>query len=227
MYKKAGLIAYLLIVMITVFWAQDAFSDGMLIPALPHVPAFAVKYHRVSVSIDQQVAQTKIDQVFRNEADQELEGTYLFPLPEEAVVSDFAMYVGDEEVFMCPSDPGTNPNTPFTHYELSRGSESFRGSYDYLGAWTDRPITIDLDNPLEKNPNIPIVWDMFSGSRRYISIVNHIPAGGNVVFINGRLELLRSRQWHAPNLPVLPPGIEFDPGLLEEAPEKWLDPYSD
>ena len=70
----------------------------MLIPTRPDAPAFAVKYHRVSASIDQQVAQTKIDQVFRNEANQELEGTYLFPLPKEAVVSDFAMYVGDEEV---------------------------------------------------------------------------------------------------------------------------------
>jgi Ca-activated chloride channel family protein len=98
MYKKPHLTASLIIILITVFWAQDAFSDGMLIPVRPEAPAFAVKYHRVNVSIDQQVAQTKIDQVFRNEADQELEGTYLFPLPKGAVVSDFSMYVGDEEI---------------------------------------------------------------------------------------------------------------------------------
>jgi Ca-activated chloride channel family protein len=98
MYKKTGILASLIIMLITAFWAQDTFSDGMLIPARPDAPAFAVKYHHVNVSIDQQVAQAEIDQVFRNEANQELEGTYLFPLPKEAVVSDFAMYVGDEEV---------------------------------------------------------------------------------------------------------------------------------
>ena len=128
---------------------------------------------------------------------------------------------------MCPSDPSTDPRIPFTHYELSRGSESFRGSYDYLGAWTNQPIKIDLDNPLEKNPNIPIVWDMYSASRRHRFLASHVPAGGNVLFINGRLEFIRSTRWHAPNLPMLPPGIEFDPGLLEDAPERWLDPYSD
>jgi prepilin-type N-terminal cleavage/methylation domain-containing protein len=135
-------------------------------------------------------------------------------------------YVGDEEVFMCPSDPSTDPNIPFTHYELGRGSDTFRGSYDYLGAWTDKPIAIDLDNPLEKNPNIPIVWDIFSGSRRNVAAVSHIPAGGNVVFMNGTLEFRDWEQWHAPNLPVLPAGVEFDPGLLEDVPEKWLDPFS-
>ncbi len=98
MYKKAGLLVNLIIILITVFWAQDVLSDGMLIPTRPDAPAFAVKYHRVNVSIDQQVTQTKIDQVFRNEANRELEGTYLFPLPKGAVVSDFTMYVGNEEV---------------------------------------------------------------------------------------------------------------------------------
>jgi Ca-activated chloride channel family protein len=98
MYMKTGLLVNLIIILTSVLWTQDALSDGMLIPVRPNAPAFSVKYHHVNVIIDQQVVQTKIDQVFRNEADQELEGTYLFPLPKEAVVSDFAMYVGDEEV---------------------------------------------------------------------------------------------------------------------------------
>ena len=90
MYKKTHLTASLIIILIIALWAQKALSDGMLIPVRPEAPAFSVKYHRVNVNIDQQVARTKIDQVFRNEADQELEGTYLFPLPKEAVVSDFS-----------------------------------------------------------------------------------------------------------------------------------------
>lgn len=98
MYKKTRLLANIIIILISVFCVQEAFSDGVLIPVRPDAPAFAVKYHRVKVNIDNQVAQTDIDQVFRNESNQELEGNYLFPLPQEAVVSDFSMYAGDKEV---------------------------------------------------------------------------------------------------------------------------------
>jgi len=87
-----------IIILITLFCAKSALADGVLIPGPPTAPAFTVKYHRVSVTIDNQVAQTKIDQVFKNEANQEIEGTYLFPLPVGAVVSDFSMYVGKEKV---------------------------------------------------------------------------------------------------------------------------------
>jgi len=88
----------LTIILITLFCAQSALADGVLIPVPPTAPAFTVKYHRVSVSIDNQVSQTEIDQVFKNEANQEIEGTYLFPLPVGAVVADFSMYVGNKEV---------------------------------------------------------------------------------------------------------------------------------
>lgn len=134
-------------------------------------------------------------------------------------------YISNPDVYMCPSDPEYDPNTPSTNYELGR-RDSYRRSYDYLGAWTNRPITIDLDNPVVKNPDIPIVWDTFSASR-YVSLSSHVPASGNVVFINGRLEFIRSREWSAPNLPVLPEGIDFDPKLLEEAPKEWMTPFRD
>ena len=87
-----------IIILIILLCAQSALADGVLIPRPRGAPAFTVKYHRVNVTIDNQAAQTEIDQVFKNEANQEIEGTYLFPLPIGAVVSDFSMYVGDEEV---------------------------------------------------------------------------------------------------------------------------------
>ena len=132
-------------------------------------------------------------------------------------------YVGDPQIYGCPSDPEYNPNIPRTHYELG-GSESFRMSYDYLGAWTNQPITIDLDNPIERNPKMPILWDMFSASR-WIRLANHVPAGGNVLCLDGTIELIRAQRWHAPNLPIQPADIEFDPKLLEDAPEEWMNPY--
>src|SRR4051794_7409799 len=49
-----------------------------------------VKNHNVTVSIENQVAQTNIDQTFVNDSDSVLEGTYIFPLPNDATISDFA-----------------------------------------------------------------------------------------------------------------------------------------
>ena len=43
-----------------------------------------------------------------------------------------------------------------------------------------------------------------------------------VVFIDGSVDFLRFKEWHAPNLPVLPAGIDFDPKLLKDVPKKWL-----
>jgi len=59
----------------------------------PPLSNLTVKYHRVTVTIQDGVATTHVDQVFVNEQPYTLEGTYLFPLPAEAAVSDFAMWV--------------------------------------------------------------------------------------------------------------------------------------
>lgn len=78
------------------------YADGFIIP-IPHpdvvrVPPLAIKYHRVSVEIDAQVARTKIDQVFENDFFRDIEGTYIFPLPKGANVTDFAMYIDGERI---------------------------------------------------------------------------------------------------------------------------------
>ncbi|MFN7209458.1 MAG: VIT domain-containing protein, partial [Aggregatilineales bacterium] len=44
--------------------------------------------HRVSVSIREQLAVTTVQQIFLNSSDAPAEGVYLFPLPDEAAVSD-------------------------------------------------------------------------------------------------------------------------------------------
>jgi len=83
-------------------WQATVRADGFIIPVPPPpvrvVPDLAVKYHRVQVTIQDQVAHTQIDQVFLNDSPYELEGTYIFPLPEEAAISDFAMFVDGERL---------------------------------------------------------------------------------------------------------------------------------
>lgn len=52
-----------------------------------------IELHRVEVTIDNQIATTRIEQVFANHSDRMAEGTYVFPLPVGAAVSDLVMWV--------------------------------------------------------------------------------------------------------------------------------------
>ena len=80
---------------------QPALADGIIIPDPPPGPVpvpleeswLTIRYHRVSVTIEDQIATTRVEQEFLNEHDWEAEGTYIFPLPEGAAVSNFTMWV--------------------------------------------------------------------------------------------------------------------------------------
>lgn len=62
-------------------------------------PAYLrVKNHNVTVTIANQVARTHIDQTFVNDSAFQLEGTYIFPLPADAAISDFAMFVDGQRL---------------------------------------------------------------------------------------------------------------------------------
>ena len=92
-------------------FAQLCFADGMIVieppypippphivsPPHPNMP-LSIKYHKVQVEIDNQIAITKVDQVFTNPYDRDLEGTYLFPIPKDASVRKFSMWVDGEEL---------------------------------------------------------------------------------------------------------------------------------
>ncbi|MGZ5454161.1 MAG: VIT and vWA domain-containing protein, partial [Candidatus Aminicenantales bacterium] len=76
-------------------------ADGFIIPNPrpgQDIPPLSVKYHHVKVEIVDQVAKTSVDQVFINHFGRDIEGTYIFPVPAGASVSDFAMFIGNERV---------------------------------------------------------------------------------------------------------------------------------
>ena len=79
-----------------------ACADGFIvIPRPPKERTFiplSIKYHHVEVTIKDQVTTTKVDQVFLNENNVDLEGIYIFPLPVEASISNFVMYVDGKPV---------------------------------------------------------------------------------------------------------------------------------
>ena len=74
------------------------FADGMILPDHPERGWLTVTYHYVSLSIEDGVVITRVDQEFRNDTSQPIEGRYVFPLPHGAVVSDFSMWVDGERL---------------------------------------------------------------------------------------------------------------------------------
>ncbi len=65
-------------------------------PALPR--ALPIKSIKIDTKISSQVATTHVEQVFRNDSNFTLEGTYLFPIPESASVAEFAIWDGDRRL---------------------------------------------------------------------------------------------------------------------------------
>ncbi len=90
-------------------------ADGIIIPT-PCIPErcppppcldrpcprpisqLAIKYHHVTVKIDNQLAVTHVDQVFYNPNSWPVEGVYIFPVPTDAVVSQFVLWVDGNPV---------------------------------------------------------------------------------------------------------------------------------
>jgi len=80
---------------LAVLWlACGASASGILVPRGGQ--PLQILSHVVEARIDNQVARTTVTQVFRNPSQRTLEATYVFTLPENASVSDFAIYTGGE-----------------------------------------------------------------------------------------------------------------------------------
>ncbi|MEJ2446725.1 MAG: VIT domain-containing protein [Anaerolineales bacterium] len=99
MFKFAASVFLALLACVVI--SSPALADGIIIPDPPPPTApvtsgqgwLTIRYHRVDVSIEDQIAVTRVEQEFLNENDWEVEGTYIFPLPDGAVVSNFLIWV--------------------------------------------------------------------------------------------------------------------------------------
>lgn len=129
-------------------------------------------------------------------------------------------YITDPQVLACPSYSYGNPfKTSSGERQTGRCADtiamptnadigaplSVRACYDYFGAYTHAPLV--LPPPEEGCPKIPIMWDIVVTSN--VAYFNHVPGGGNVLWLDGSVEFLRW-PWPAPNLPFRPESIAFD-----------------
>src|SRR5262245_61880858 len=80
--------------------AGTARAHGILIPTEKKLPPLAMLNHQVNITIEDQVATTKVEQTFRNHTDRPLEATYVFPVPRGASVDrkGFTMWVDGKPV---------------------------------------------------------------------------------------------------------------------------------
>ncbi|HEX8336772.1 MAG TPA: VIT domain-containing protein [Pyrinomonadaceae bacterium] len=87
----------------------NANAQGVIVPGpcrrcpplprpVPPPRALPVKSIKIDTKIAAQVATTHVEQVFRNDTDATLEGTYFFPIPEAAAIVEFAIWDGDRRL---------------------------------------------------------------------------------------------------------------------------------
>ncbi len=91
---------------------STVFADGIIIPEpppclltgcpepFPYRPMMQLEivYHHVTVTIEDQLATVHVDQVFHNPNSYEVEGQYIFPIPVDASVDDFVLWMNNEPV---------------------------------------------------------------------------------------------------------------------------------
>ena len=74
-----------------------AHAQGMMIPKDPGLDPLELKSHRVDTVIKDGVSKTTVTQVFHSNCGSNIEATYIFPLPPDAAVSDFALWIGGKK----------------------------------------------------------------------------------------------------------------------------------
>ncbi|MFC1996078.1 VIT domain-containing protein [Chloroflexota bacterium] len=108
---KVRIALFTFVLFVSVFiLPTPALADGIIIPDPPvclsepcpptpfPISQLEIRYHHVDVFIEDQIAITRVDQVFYNPNDWTVEGTYIFPIPLDAVVSDFTLWIDGEPV---------------------------------------------------------------------------------------------------------------------------------
>lgn len=96
-------------VLLLAFVSATANAQGVIVPRpcvrcpvpprpVPLPRALPVKSIKIDTKVRAQVATTHVEQIFRNDTDATLEGTYFFPIPESASISEFAIWDGDKRL---------------------------------------------------------------------------------------------------------------------------------
>jgi Ca-activated chloride channel family protein len=107
--RTINLRLFLLTVSIFFSIAASAAAQGVIVPGpcdrcpgpprpVPLPRSLPIKSIKIDTKILSQVATTHVEQIFRNDTNATLEGTYFFPIPEQASITEFAIWDGDRRL---------------------------------------------------------------------------------------------------------------------------------
>ncbi|MEW8014577.1 MAG: VIT domain-containing protein [Candidatus Sedimenticola endophacoides] len=77
---------------------STAAAAGLLTPADATLPSLEIREHRVEVTIEEGYATTRVEQIFHNPHDRDLEAIYSFPVPEKGAVGEFTVWIDGQPV---------------------------------------------------------------------------------------------------------------------------------
>lgn len=170
--KAASLFLFSLIILISTVAAN---AQGTIIPRpcgrcpqpppprpVPLLRALPIKSIKIDTKINAQIATTHVEQVFRNDTDAIMEGTFFFPIPENASIAEFAIwdgnkrYVGEvrsreearriyDEIVRKQRDPG------LLEYA---GKDLFQASIFPIPARSDKKLEITYTQVLKAESNV-------------------------------------------------------------------------
>jgi len=121
---------HLPVLIVLLFGAGSVHANGLLVPVERTVPPLAMLDHQVTITVEDQVAVTRVEQTFRNHTDRPLEATYVFPVPKGASLKKFTMWVGGKETKgeLVPAAQATQIYTDIVRRTLDPGLLEYMGN---------------------------------------------------------------------------------------------------
>ncbi|MBN2281066.1 MAG: VWA domain-containing protein [Candidatus Marinimicrobia bacterium] len=134
----------LILLILSLVVVQNVFATGSLYVrkrwSSDNYQKVWIKSLNVDVKIQDQIAETYVDQTFHNELNTSVEAIYIFPLPENAMITEMAYWVGDQR------------------YEavIRERQEAVNDYNQHLNQWLDPALLEQLGDNLYRLKIVPV-----------------------------------------------------------------------
>lgn len=148
-------LALLLSVLLLNAASTAVLADGMIFPESISPDYLEVRYHRVTVTIEDNHAVTRVEQEFVNPHDFAVDGRYFFPVPPDAILARFEARIGGQAQTVTRQDVATT-NAALYDMVAQRRDPSLLQYADWesiafdlsLPARTSRKMTLEYEQVL-------------------------------------------------------------------------------
>ena len=96
--RRAPAIRAALLALLLLFAPLTSHAAGLLIADGGFGGVLEIEEHTVQVTINNGIAVTEVNQIFRNKENRQVEALYTFPVPKNASVANFSMWIGGKEM---------------------------------------------------------------------------------------------------------------------------------